>query len=115
VTPFRGMIRYLRDVQPATECWLLHSVKSPDDLIFKEEFLEWSKNSVFRYIPTFTRWQDATEEAETGRIGETLLRKHLTLTQGTFFLCGPKQFVTDMEHVLINLQVSPESIRREQW
>ncbi len=115
VTPFRAMIKYIADIQPATESWLLHSVRIPDDLLFKEEFLIWSKKPTFHYIPTFTRWNEEGYKGETGRIGETLIRKHLTLTQGTFYLCGPKEFVSDMEHVLIASGVSAGRIRREQW
>lgn len=115
VTPFRAMVKYIADVQPATETWLLHSVRVPDDLIFKEEFLTWSKAPTFHYIPTFTRWNETGYEGETGRIGETLLRKHLDLGKGIFYICGPKEFVRDMEHTLKAMSVSPERIRREQW
>jgi ferredoxin-NADP reductase len=116
VAPFRSMIRYVLDTQPAVESWLIHSVRTPDDLIFKEEFLSWSqKIGTFRYLPTFTRWTDVDFKGETGRIGETLLRKHVNLSSGTFFLCGPKTFVSDMEHVLGTLSVPADRIRREQW
>jgi ferredoxin-NADP reductase len=109
------MIKYLLDVKSTVESWLIHSVKVPDDLLFKEEFLRWAKNPLFHYIPTFTRWSHVDYHGETGRIGGELLRKHIPLDRGLFFLCGPKSFVTDMEHDLISLQVLPERIRREQW
>jgi ferredoxin-NADP reductase len=115
VAPFRGMIKYILDTHPATETWLFHSVAAPDDLIFKEEFLAWSQNKGFHYIPTFTRWDSPDQTAETGRIGEALLKRHLPLMDGTFYLCGSKEFSTQMEHVLKNLQVPADHIRREQW
>jgi ferredoxin-NADP reductase len=115
VTPFRSMTRYILDTHPTTESWLFHSVRTPDDLLFKEDFLTWSQNKAFHYVPTFTRWSDPDEKSTTGRIGQTLLRKHLPLMEGTFFLCGPKEFVMDMEHVLMDLKVSPAHIRRDQW
>src|SRR6185295_15487588 len=42
VTPFRSMLKYIFDVQPATESWLIQSTRTPDDLLFKEEFLAWA-------------------------------------------------------------------------
>ena len=115
VTPFRSMIKFALDTRPTTELWLFHSVKTPDDLLFKEEFLAWAQNPAFHYVPTFTRWDDPDKQAETGRIGNTVLNRHLPLMKGIFFLCGSKEFVTDMEHVLVGLKVPAEHIRREQW
>ncbi len=115
VTPFRAMIKFILDTQLATEMWLFHSVKTPDDLIFKDQFLAWSQNPTFRFVPTFTRSTELDIEGETGRIGEVLLRKHLKMLEGTFWLCGPKEFVTDMEHTLVRLGVPTTRIRRENW
>jgi ferredoxin-NADP reductase len=115
VTPFRAMTKFIIDTRPSTETWLFHSVKTPDDLFFREQFLEWAKNPAFHYVPTFTHWNDADETVTTGRIGESLLRKHLPLMEGMFFLCGPKEFVKDMEHVLGSLHIPAKRTRREQW
>jgi len=43
--------------------------------------MAWTKNPAFHYIPTFTRGM-ITIQGDTGRIGETLLRKHLTNPHG---------------------------------
>ena len=115
VTPFRAMIKFILDTQPATDMWLFHSVRTPDDLIFKDQLLAWTQNPTFHFVPTFTRTTEFDIEGETGRIGETLLHKHLKMSEGTFFLCGPKEFVTDMEHTLRRLNVPAERIRRENW
>jgi ferredoxin-NADP reductase len=115
VTPFRSMIKFILDTRPATDMWLFHSVKTPDDLIFKDQFLAWSQNPTFHFVPTFTRTTELDIEGETGRIGEVLLRKHLKMLEGIFFICGPKEFVTDMEHTLVKLGVPTVRIRRENW
>jgi ferredoxin-NADP reductase len=115
VTPFRAMIKFILDTRPSTETWLFHSVKTPDELIFKNQFLAWSQNPTFRFVPTFTRSTELDIEGETGRIGEVLLRKHLKMLEGTFFLCGPREFVKDMEHTLVQLDVPAGRIRRENW
>jgi len=115
VTPFRSMIKFILDRRPETQTWLFNSVRTPDDLIFKAPFMAWSENPAFHYVPTFTRASELDLEGETGRIGETLLRKHLKMMEGVFFLCGPRKFVADMEHVLMGLNVPAERIRRENW
>ena len=115
VTPFRSMIKFVLDTRPATETWLFNSVRTPDDLIFKAPFLAWSENPAFHYVPTFTRTSQDDVAGETGRMGEALLRKHLKILEGIFFLCGPRGFVTDMEHVLTGLHVPAACIRRENW
>jgi ferredoxin-NADP reductase len=109
------MVKFIIDSRPSTEMWLFHSVKTPDDLIFKDQFLAWSQNPTFHFVPTFTRTTELDIEGETGRIGEVLLRKHLKMLEGTFFICGPKEFVTDMEHTLVKLGVPTPRIRRENW
>jgi len=115
VTPFRSMIKFILDTRPETESWLFNSARAPDDLVFREQFLSWAANPNFRYVPTFTRTTDFGEMGETGRIGETLLRKHLAMREGIFFLCGSREFVTDMERVLAGMAVPAAHIRRENW
>jgi len=115
VAPFRSMIKFILDTRPETVMWLFNSARTPDDLIFREQFLEWSKNPDFHYVPTFTRAADFGMAGETGRIGEELLKKHLPTMEGTFFICGPKEFVADMERILVRMQVPPVRIRRENW
>jgi ferredoxin-NADP reductase len=117
VTPFRSMVKFLLDQKPEVENWLFHSVRTPEDLVFQEEFLQWgtAKNS-FHYVPTFTQYSGIDPDKETGRIGEVLLRKHLPNPAGVFLLCGPAAFVNDLEALLKHtMQIKPEQIRREQW
>ncbi len=117
VTPFRSMAKFLMDTQSQAEIWMLHSVQTPNDLIFKDEFLLWEGSvPLFHYVPTFTRSDQVVAGAETGRIREQLIKKHLPIEKGTFFLCGMPAFSGDMEKMLTqNLQIPPSRIRREQW
>jgi ferredoxin-NADP reductase len=117
ITPCRSMIKYLMDNKMGTSTWLFHSARTAGDLIFNDEFTDWTKAwPAFRYIATLTRPDDTSWTQETGRISETLLRKHLTQLEGHFFLCGPSAFVTDMESVLKGpLSIPVDHIRREQW
>jgi ferredoxin-NADP reductase len=117
VTPFRSMIRHLMDQSAEIDYWLLHSVKTRADLLFRAEFSDWSgarKN--FHYVPTLTKDFDDNWKNETGRISEALVRKHVQDKPCTFLLCGPASFVSDMEGTLRQTMNVPEGkIRREKW
>jgi ring-1,2-phenylacetyl-CoA epoxidase subunit PaaE len=117
VTPFRSMIRFLVDEGASADFYLLHSVRSRSELLFHEEFMVWAgQQKRFRYVPTITRDHDATWNHETGRITDSLIRKHITAKDTIYYLCGPTAFVTDMEKtLLLKLDVQADRIRREKW
>jgi NAD(P)H-flavin reductase len=115
--PFRSVIRSLLDAGITQPIYLLHSVKRKADLLFMKDFQNWSgKKKNFKYVPTITQDYDDDWKNETGRIQDTLLFKHLPDTPNHYYLCGPTNFVNDMEKILLeNLKVAPERIRREKW
>ncbi len=117
VAPFRSVIRSLLDGGMSQPIYLLHSVKTQKELLFMKDFQNWSgtkKN--FKYVPTITQDFDDNWDNETGRIQDTLLRKHVPTGPSTYYLCGPNAFVDDMEKLLKDaFQVPAEHIRREKW
>jgi len=117
VTVFRSMVHTLLENHASTESWLLHSVKTPADLIFHDEFVSWeSSNSKFHYVPTVTQHEGTRWTKETGRINDVLIRKHIADRPCSYLLCGPPPFVGDMEKLLTGtLRISPGHVRREQW
>jgi glycine betaine catabolism B len=117
VTPFRSMSKFLIDQSSPVEVWLLHSVKTQKDLLFHDDFSEWSGGAKwFHYVPTITQDFDDNWKNETGRINDTLLLKHIPSQAVTYLLCGPTAFVNDMEALLKGtLAVPPERIKREKW
>ena len=117
IAPFRSMIKYLFDTGVPAQTWLFHSTKTSQALIFRPEIKEWLQaHPTFHYVPTVTGPPDGDWAFETGRIGGELLRRHQVQSGGHFFLCGPADFVKDMELLLhAALQVPAGHIRREQW
>mmetsp|Transcript_34179 Transcript_34179/g.82853 ORF Transcript_34179/g.82853 Transcript_34179/m.82853 type:complete len:654 (+) Transcript_34179:76-2037(+) len=62
--------------------------------------------------------KDDTTIYHTGRLKETLLKDHITpafATKAHAFLCGPTNFVMDMEAILINLGVEASKIKHESF
>jgi ferredoxin-NADP reductase len=117
VTPFRSMIRTLIDQSVKVDFWLLYSAKTKAQLLFQEEFAQWSAaRSNFHYIPTLTQSENAEWNQETGRINGAFLSRHLPAGPCTFLLCGPSAFVADMENTLRQeKQIPADKIRREKW
>lgn len=117
VTPFRSMAKFLVDQGSPTDVWLLHSVKRRDDLLFRDDFTEWSgHNPWFHYVPTITQDADDNWINETGRINQTLLMKHIPQKPTDFLICGPTEFVKDIEALLKRFfDVPEERIRKEKW
>lgn len=117
VTPLRSMVKFLVDTSSPMDVWLLHSVKRQTDLLFREDFSQWAGiNSWFHYIQTITQDFDDNWVNETGRINETLIKKHIPEKPMTYLLCGPSEFVKDIEALLTRqLNVMPENIRKEKW
>jgi ferredoxin-NADP reductase len=117
VTPFRSMIRYLFDEVVPVDHWLLHSVRSRAELLFQDDFMTWAgQRDMFRYVPTITREDHRDWKYDTGRITETLIRKHVVAHDTLYYLCGPSTFVADMETMLRDaLHIPAERIRREKW
>ena len=117
VTPFRSMVKSFVDEGSPVDIWLLHSVKRQEELLFRQDFTQWAGgNSWFHYVPTITQDFDDNWINETGRINETLVRKHVPDKPVMYLLSGPMEFVKDIEAMLRRqLNVPAESIRREKW
>jgi len=118
VTPLRSIVKYLIDQTTASrDVWLLHSVKRQSDLLFREDFSLWAgAHPWFHYVPTITQDIDENWINETGRINETLIKKHIPEKTVTYMLCGPSEFVKDLEAMLSRqLQVPADQIRKEKW
>lgn len=117
VAPFRAIVRFLIDSGNAVPVWLVQSARGRQDLLFGEEFAAWQRaHDWFHYVPTLTRDFDDHWRNETGRISEALVRRHIPDGPMTYFLCGPPEFVKDIEAMLARQQgARPEQIRREKW
>jgi len=119
VTPFRGFVREATRRKLATKITILYSVRTPADIIFQQEFLEYAaQNSNFRFLVTCTRLQPADVWAgRRGRVTVEWLRElSLDLPNTVFYACGPNALVDFAEELVLHgLNVPKAQMKTEKW
>lgn len=119
VTPFRSMLKYSVDMNLPTNILMFNSNKSPDKILFKDEFDQWQRiNKNLKIVYTLTEDIPERWRGEIGRINEKMLRRYLSqgkIDNSVFFICGPPKMVEELKKVLENLNVSNENIMIENF
>lgn len=119
VTPFRGFVREATARKLQTKITVLYSVRTPNDIIFKDEFRNLElQNPNFSFHVTCTRLQDGEAwGGRRGRITPEWIREHVgDLSNTVFYACGPNELVEFAEHLVIHgLGVGKEQMKTEKW
>jgi ferredoxin-NADP reductase len=119
VTPFRGFVREATRSQLKTNITVLYSVRTTNDIIFRDEFQQLeAENPRFDFFVTCTRLHP--EDPWTGRRGRITpewIKEHIhDLSNTVFYACGPNELVEFAEHlVLTELKVPKEQMKTEKW
>lgn len=119
VTPFRGFVREATRCKYETRITVLYSVRTTNDIIFKDEFHQLElDNPRFNFYVTCTRI--SAEDPWTGRRGRinaAWIKEHIHDLPNTFFYaCGPNELVEATESlVLEELGVPKQQMRTEKW
>lgn len=119
ITPFRSIIKYHIDKNIKKSFHLIYSNKTPEQIIFRNEFERWSKKyKNIKLDITITRPEEIKQEWSglKGRIDDKLVSK---LTKGyqnpTYWLVGPPLMVDTLEQTLGKLKISSSRIRTEKF
>lgn len=120
VTPFRSMLKYSVDMNMPTNILMFDSNKSPDKILFKDEFDQWQKmNKNLKIVHTLTEDVPNRWKGEVGRIDEKMLRKYISsgkIDNSIFYICGPPKMVENVKKLLKEkLEVSEKNIVVEQF
>src|SRR6476646_9742596 len=119
VTPFRGFVREATRRQLETRITILYSVRTPRDIIFKDEFHQLAvDNPHFNFAVTCTRLTPEDEwNGRRGRIDAAWVQEHIhDLPNTVFYACGPNELVDSVENLLQGtLGVPKAQIRTEKW
>ena len=107
ITPMLAMLRYIEDRALNTRVTLIYSVRTAEDIIFRNELIRLSLALPnFRSVVTLSA-PDATWNGHRGRIDSALLNQQIhDFAVPTFFLCGPKPFM-QLATVLLTAQGVP--------
>lgn len=124
VTPFRAFVREATMRNLDTRITVLYSVRSPRNIIFRDQFHELAQqNQNFYFYVTCTRLNDgglADEEewrGRRGRISPVWVMEHIRDLKNTiFYACGPNELVEFAEEIVLNgLKLPKEQMRTEKW
>ena len=119
VTPFRGFVREATRRNLDTRISVLYTVRTTNDIIFNEEFLEMEKeNSNFKFLVTCTRLnEDDPWGGRRGRIDANWIKENIDDMENTFFYaCGPSGLVGMAESLAKDeLGASKEQVVLEKW
>jgi len=119
VAPFRGFVREATWRKSGTKIVILYSVRTPDDIIFKNEFRQLEdENPHFKFHVTCTRIQPGHRwTGRVGRITPEWVKEHThNLPDTIFYACGPDALVEFAEElVLRRLGLPKGQMRTEKW
>lgn len=119
VTPFRGFAREATLRKLATRITVLYSVRTTNDIIFRDDFHELDQeNPNFVFEVTCTRLHpDDPWTGRRGRIDAAWVHEHVNdLPNTVFYACGPNALVEFAEHLVrVDLGVPKEQMKTEKW
>ncbi len=107
VVPLMSMLRHRRRALPQVQVRLLYSVRSPDDVFYRDELGDETTLTYTRRMPE--GWTGAT-----GRIDAALVGR-LAWPDGMAYVCGPNGFVETATQLLMEVGYDPARIRTERF
>lgn len=116
ITPMRSMIKHWYDTGLTSEIVLLHGCRSEKDLVFKDELESMQKQrSTMRVVYCLTDPSPGWK-GYTGRIDASMIKKEIPdCKERMVYVCGPPPMVETMEHMLREMKVPVQNIKREQF
>ncbi len=118
ITPIRSMWKYVFDKKLPVDMALFYGNRSPQDILFKEEFKKMAGDH-FKVIFSLDT-QEACPRDWTGHCGfidSAMIRKELPdYAERIFYVCGPPAMVTWMTEMLQDqLKVPKSQIKKENF
>jgi ferredoxin-NADP reductase len=107
VVPLISMLRHRRRALPRVPARMLYSVRTPEDVFYRDELGE-------ETTLTFTRRTPEAWPGATGRINAKLVTS-VAYPDGMAYVCGSNQFVETAVGLLMDCGYQPEQLRTERF
>lgn len=107
IVPLMAMLRHQRRAVPQAKVRLLYSVRSPDDVFYRDELGD-------ETTLTFTRRTPEGWTGATGRVDSDMV-SGLISSDGVAYICGPNGFVETATRLLMEAGYDAERIRTERF
>ena len=117
ITPICSIIGWATEEQLPHRLYLFYSNRTPGEVAFLDQLESWSRqNRNFKFIPTVTASRYPTWPYEFGRIDRGMLTKHLPeIENSVYYLSGPPPMVAAMRQLLVDLGVSEDNLKTEEF
>jgi ferredoxin-NADP reductase len=117
LVPLMAMLRHRVVTGSTAEARLLLSVRSPDDLLYRDELAKLGAGDGAIVHYTFTRSAPSGWNGFAGRIDAEMLATvgPEAARRPRTFICGPTAFVESAASLLVELGHQPEAIRTERF
>ena len=103
IAPYLSMLRTSSTWQPGRKVTLVHGVRYPKDLAYREELEAYSRSHDLRYIPIVSRADDSWS-GQRGHVQKLFESGFITTNTASdhVYLCGNPAMVEDMERLLVS-------------
>jgi ferredoxin-NADP reductase len=117
IVPLRAMLRHRAATGATTPTRLLYSVRSLDDVIFRQELLGPSDQPGLDVDVALTRSWPEDWTGHRGRIDEALLDAQAwpASEQPWIYICGPTGFVESISQRMVDRRHPPDRIKTERF
>ena len=117
ITPLMAQIRYLTDMSWPGDIHLVYSVKTAQDIVFRDELDALRRRHPNLHVTvTLTRAEGPEWSGERGRITPALLARVVPKIETSLvYICGPTEMTDPTRQMLRDLGVPDESIRVESF
>lgn len=116
ITPYRSMLKYLLDTGQRRDIVLFYVSRTADEIAYRDILSEAQAKLGIKVFCTLTNIQAIPRNwtGLTGRLNEQMiLRAVPDYEERTFYLSGPPAMVRAYEHVLRNMRVGREQIKKD--
>jgi ferredoxin-NADP reductase len=115
IAPLRSMLWHTLLAERPGRIGLVYSVRSPEELAYREEFEKLDRQGRVTFRHTVTRSASDGWTGRQGRIDAAALKDMVDPGNTLCFVCGPPALVGDIRPRLNALGVNDDQIRIEQW
>jgi ferredoxin-NADP reductase len=117
VVPLRSMLRHHVTSHSAVQTRLFYSVRSPEDVIYRDELADLAENEAIDVRLAYTRSSSPGWDGLKGRIDAAVLGELRWSSSPTAltYICGPNGFVEFVSQSLVALGQSPAQIKTERF
>jgi ferredoxin-NADP reductase len=114
ISPLRAMLRHALNV-PHDAIGLMFSARTPGEFAYEREWRALARDRRIDLKLTVTRDVSEPWEGRRGRFSASDLAPLVHGRETLCFVCGPPALVQEMPQILVELGVTKERIRVEEW